>query len=524
MKSLPIVVRSLLIILLCSAGCKDNNSVNPSSNQPVGVPATPTSLNATAVSSSQIDLSWTDASTNETGFRVERAPGGTTSFTEITTVGANVTTYQNTSLSASTSYSYRIRAYNTAGNSGYSNTDTAMTQAAAATAPSAPTNLNATAASSTQVNLSWTDNANNETGFRIERAPGGTTSFVEIGTVGANVTSYQNTGLTASTNYGYRVRAYNTAGNSGYSNTDTAMTQAPPLPSGPAISAPTTSTGSFSVTLTYSWPSLGSSQDRYELEQSTTSSSSGFTLIHTSTLGSHTSPYSIPLTKTAGTYYFRARAYVGTGPSPGYTSYSSVVTVVVSSQVTTQTYYASYDNLLMNNSTNTAVANTVYSNSELAVGTDFFYTIVGTFNYIQTASVMRFDVQSAISGKSILEAKLRFYQRILPGDFAGRFRLAAIATNWSPSTITWNTFMSMNYWTDYVFNFQALATTVVPFEFDVTAIVQTWANGTRTNYGFQIWEPSPSAPGYESYQAPSIQSLEVYNATNQRPQLYLRYQ
>src|SRR5207249_2193257 len=77
---------------------------------------------------SQIDLAWTDNATNEDGFRIERCAGaGCAVFTEIATVGANVTTYQNTGLAFNTSYTYRVRAYNGAGPSAYSNTATATT-------------------------------------------------------------------------------------------------------------------------------------------------------------------------------------------------------------------------------------------------------------------------------------------------------------------------------------------------------------------------------------------------------------
>ncbi len=87
------------------------------------------------------------------------------------------------------------------------------------TPPAAPTNLAGTAASRTRINLTWTDNANNETGFKIERCTGSTcTNFVQIATVGANVTSYANTGLTRNTTYRYRVRATNAGGDSAYSN------------------------------------------------------------------------------------------------------------------------------------------------------------------------------------------------------------------------------------------------------------------------------------------------------------------
>jgi hypothetical protein len=67
--------------------------------------------------------------------------------------------------------------------------------------------------------LSWTDNSNNETGFSIERCDGqNCTDFAPIATVGANVTSYPDTGLTPNTRYRYRVRAFNGVGNSAYSN------------------------------------------------------------------------------------------------------------------------------------------------------------------------------------------------------------------------------------------------------------------------------------------------------------------
>jgi hypothetical protein len=181
-------------------------------------PAAPANLTATAVSSSQINLTWAD-SDSETGFRIERCTGaGCTNFAQIATVGANVTSYSNTGLAASTSYSYRVRAYNAAGDSGYSNTASAETQAAPAL-PLAPTDLAATAVSKSQISLAWTDNATNETGFYIERCKGSTcTNFARIATVGANVTTYANTGLSRNTAYRYRVRAYSAGGNSAYSN------------------------------------------------------------------------------------------------------------------------------------------------------------------------------------------------------------------------------------------------------------------------------------------------------------------
>lgn len=85
--------------------------------------------------------------------------------------------------------------------------------------PAAPTDLVAGVASATSVGLEWTDNSNNESGFAIERGTDGTT-FTEIATVGSNVTSYTSGGLASGTRYHFRVRAFNTAGNttSAYSN------------------------------------------------------------------------------------------------------------------------------------------------------------------------------------------------------------------------------------------------------------------------------------------------------------------
>lgn len=91
----------------------------------------------------------------------------------------------------------------------------------------APTSLTTTAISTTQINLSWTDNSNNEELFAIERKTGSGGTYSQIATVGADVTTYSDTGLTANTTYYYRVRAYSTAlGYSGYSNEASATTQA----------------------------------------------------------------------------------------------------------------------------------------------------------------------------------------------------------------------------------------------------------------------------------------------------------
>ena len=114
-----------------------------------------------------------------------------------------------------------MRATNAVGDSAYSNEASATTQLSP---PAAPSGLTATAASTTQINLTWTDNSSNETGFKIERKTGAGGTYAQIATVGASVTTYSNTGLAIGTNYFYRVRATNAAGDSAYSNEASATT------------------------------------------------------------------------------------------------------------------------------------------------------------------------------------------------------------------------------------------------------------------------------------------------------------
>lgn len=106
----------------------------PAGTPQVVIPAAPSGLSATAASSAQINLSWIDNSSNETGFRIERSSDGGSTYSLIDTTAAGATSYTNANLSAGTTYHYRICAYNSAGNSAYSNVASATTQAASSVA------------------------------------------------------------------------------------------------------------------------------------------------------------------------------------------------------------------------------------------------------------------------------------------------------------------------------------------------------------------------------------------------------
>jgi hypothetical protein len=93
------------------------------------------------------------------------------------------------------------------------------------TVPTAPTNLAATTQSSSSIALTWTDKSSDDTGFKVQRSQDGV-NWSEVASLGSNVTSFTNTGLSAGTTYSYRVYAYNSVGNSAFSNTASATTTA----------------------------------------------------------------------------------------------------------------------------------------------------------------------------------------------------------------------------------------------------------------------------------------------------------
>jgi chitodextrinase len=179
-------------------------------------PTAPASVTATAASSSQIDLSWTASTDNVgvAGYKVFR------DGVEIASTTA--TNYSDTGLRPSTTYSYVVKSYDAAGNvSAASPAASAATNADAdTTAPSAPTGLTATAASTSQIDVSWTASTDNTgvSGYEIYR------DTVKIATTTS--TSYSDSGLQAGTTYSYYIIASDAAGNkSTESNTASATTQ-----------------------------------------------------------------------------------------------------------------------------------------------------------------------------------------------------------------------------------------------------------------------------------------------------------
>ena len=234
----------------------------------VSVPGAPSALVATPTSSTQVNLTWLDGATNETGFRIRRRLSSSPTWSLIATVDPNVINYVDTGLTPGSTYSYYVTAINIAGESANSNEASATTPSSGGSAPTAPGNLVTATISSSQINLSWTDNSTTESGFRIRRRTG-TSGFGDVATVAANVTTYQNTGLAAGTTYVYQVVSYNDFGTSAGSNESTATTTSsggggtgtPTAPSGLIVSAAST------TTVNLSWDDNSTNEGGFRIER-----------------------------------------------------------------------------------------------------------------------------------------------------------------------------------------------------------------------------------------------------------------
>ncbi len=187
----------------------------------MSIPRSPSFLFAQAIGTSEIYLRWMDSSYNETGFKIERKLGAEGVYTDIAVVGANITYYTDAGLNDNTVYYYRVKSYNLTGESDYSNEAHAITLLGV---PRPPADLISTTLSASEISLEWRDNSWNEAGFRIERKKGVQGIYTEIAIIGANITNYIDTGLEDYTEYFYRVKSYNAAGESGYSNESTSKT------------------------------------------------------------------------------------------------------------------------------------------------------------------------------------------------------------------------------------------------------------------------------------------------------------
>ncbi len=299
----------------------------------VGVaPRTPTDL-AVNTMGGAANLSWADNSLNETGFVVQRA-GDAGFTTELVTfkVAEDATSYSDDTIVPGQTYYYRVFATNVVGdttqypepaigfptmtvNSEFSNSVSAMIPAV--TPVAAPTNLTATLAVGPQVNLAWTDNATNETGFVIERSVNGG-AFAQLATRGprggTGNTTFSDVTVAVGNTYDYRVRAVGAGGAvSAWSNTASVAILAPAAPSNLTGTAFRQGNGP-NDRVTLNWTDNSNNESGFQIQRAT---NAAFTAnVVNANVGANVTTYTTPNVPRNTTFYFRVRATnTTTGPS-----------------------------------------------------------------------------------------------------------------------------------------------------------------------------------------------------------------
>jgi titin len=231
-------------------------------------PAIPDALQAAALTSTSIMLSWTDGAADASSFLIQRQ-SGTGQFTQVATVAGAARTYTDTGLLPNTTYTYQIIAVNAGGQSSPSPQANATTLLPP---PDVPTALVAVAPAATQVNLSWVETGTGANGFIIQRSTAGA-GFTQIATASSTATSYADTSVAPGTSYTYRLIATSAAGNSAPSASAAVTT--PPLP--PAPPAGLTAVATSQTTIVLNWAGGGSGQAQFVIQRQ--SGTSGFSSI-----------------------------------------------------------------------------------------------------------------------------------------------------------------------------------------------------------------------------------------------------
>jgi hypothetical protein len=206
-------------------------------------------LNGNA-SGNTMSLTWNGSGDSDVvGYHVYRGSGPAGGFTRITSSPVGSTSFTDNSYSQGTVYMVRAIKLERSGSGTYYNASQGVFFPANSVGeqvpevPSPASNLSATTASASQINLSWQDKSSNETGFRIDRRTGTSGTWSQLATVGANSTSYSSTGLASGAAYYYRVVAFNNAGAAMPSNEASATTSVPNAASpGATFAATDTST------------------------------------------------------------------------------------------------------------------------------------------------------------------------------------------------------------------------------------------------------------------------------------------
>ena len=381
--------------------------------------------------------------------------------------------------------------------------------------PAAPSSLTATASSEDTIVLSWVDNSDDEEGFVIYRKRISSEEYtLSAGAVASDVETFTDNGLDDGTRYYYMVKAFNDGGESSgpEANCYTDFLDAP------VLTGPSNVTSDFTITASYDgWSTspLGGTSDRYRLEWSTESPNSGFINSNDSDWGVQYDSFEWNILDPGeATYYFRVRVY----NINRWTDYSNVLTVICTSPpASAALLYPQYDNLLLYSSMDSTYQNTVYPNSYLIIGQNFVNSYELT-SALSGMSAIMFNL-SGITGNTVEYAELRLYPSTLPADTSTYYSAGALASSWSPSTITFENCPNV---LSGITTVDPPTQSQYPLVFEVTNIVSNWASGSWDNNGFLLYDYNTSYPSDTA-----LRATEFYPSGsafgNYQPQLYVEY-
>jgi len=469
-------------------------------------PAAPSNLLATGNSQNRtVSLTWNDNSTDENGFTVQRQVDGGAWNNSYAGTSADVNTFIDVNITPAT-YNYRIIACNTYGDSNASN----ESQVIIIDIPTAPSGLIADSNSGT-ITLNWYDNSDSETGFTIQRQVDGGAWDNNYALVGANLESYldDNNGLPPLPNgtYTYRVLAFNENGDSLPSNEAYAVisTDVPAAPSN--LNA---DVNGFDITLT--WTDNSDNEENFVIKRAV-DSNTWYTL--DDSIPPDTQIYYDLALLPDHNYKYRVKARNPLGDS----DYSNEASAEVLLQGISSTTLMQD----VNGYTGCRDAYLDSANPTYNYGSDQWNEVE---NSPKCNLVISFDLPAEVIGKHINSAELILYCWSLSGTWQENqyFELYRVTEQWNEGTAdgsyqegsaSWNIRTGSTAWTTpggtYDPNLldSSPIQETVPFspQFDITALVQAWADATIPNYGVLMMNNSTSITGtkaseYSEYARP----------------------
>ena len=363
------------------------------------IPLAPVEKAASSITATDFVANW-DASTGATGYYIDVATdNGFTTFVagfNNRDVG-NVLLYTVTGLTGSTSYYYRIRAYNTGGTSGNSGTINPTTLAGSTVIATAATSI---------TNTAFVANWNaygGATGYRVDVS---TDSGFGVGTFVTgyddqnvnNVVTYSVTGLSGGTNYYYRVKAYDGSGTIGTSGTINVIT----LPDAPTSTAATTIA---EISFDANWNSATSATGYY-LEVATDNGFTAYVTGFNNKYVNNVITYTVTGLSGGNTYYYRVRAKNGSGTGTS----SSIITVLTVPHEPTATYATALANNSFSSNWNPSASATGYKLDVSTVSN--FASYVGIYNNLDVGNVTTLSVTGLTGGAT-------YYYRIKSYNSSG---------------------------------------------------------------------------------------------------------